>query len=347
MTPSCTAALEMAVLLCGLGPGDEVILPSFTFVSTANAVVRGGGRPVFVEIRPDTLNLDESLIESAVSARTRAIMPVHYAGVACAMDRILAIADKHGLLVIEDAAQAVNAFLDGRALGSLGHLGAFSFHETKNFACGEGGALCVNVPRLLGRAEVIREKGTNRGEFSRGEVDKYTWVDIGSSYIPSELACAYLCAQLELMEVLTDRRRELDRIYRDLLEPLADRGLLYLPHVPKGCASNYHNFFVLLQTNAERDGLAAYLRRKGIAAAFHFIPLHTSPMGQRLGYRAGDLPTTEDLSQRLLRLPFYPGLTEAQQCLVVRHVAAYLRRSGAAFLPASFPLASLALEDSA
>jgi dTDP-4-amino-4,6-dideoxygalactose transaminase len=347
MTPSCTSALEMAVLLCDLGPGAEVILPSFTFVSTANAVVRAGARPVFVEIRRDTLNLDESLIEAGITPRTRAIMPVHYAGVACAMDKVLAVAARHGLMVIEDAAQAVNAFFNGRALGSLGHLGAFSFHDTKNFACGEGGALCVNDPRLRARAEVVREKGTNRSQFVRGEVDRYTWVDVGSSYIPSELACAYLCAQLESMEELTECRRALDCTYRNLLGPLARQGLLTLPHVPAGCTSNYHNFFVLVPSRAERDGLAAHLGSQGISASFHFIPLHSSPMGQQLGYCAGDLPITEDLSQRLLRLPFYPGLAEEEQERVVHHVGAYLRRGVEAFVSADFPLASLAVEDPA
>lgn len=310
MTPSCTSALELAATLCGVGPGDEVILPSFTFVSTANAVARLGARPVFVEIRPDTLNLDESRVEAAVTGRTRAIVPVHYAGVAAAMDELMAVAGAHGLRVIEDAAQGVNARAGGRALGSIGHLGAYSFHETKNFTCGEGGALCVNDPELIGRAEVLRDKGTDRARFLRGEVDKYTWVDVGSSYIPSEIACAFLLAQLEAMGAITEARRRLDRLYRDRLAVVEESGLARLPRVPEGCASNYHNFYLILPDAAARDGLMDGLRRRGIAAAFHFVPLHESPMGRRLGYRAGDFPITEDLSRRLLRLPFYAGMGE-------------------------------------
>src|SRR4051794_5919100 len=229
MTPSCTAALEMAAMLCDLGPGDEVILPSYTFVSTANAVVRVGARPVFVEVRPDTLNLDESQIEAAITPRTRAIFPVHYAGVACEMDRILQIARRRDLMVVEDAAQGVNAFYKGRALGSMGHLGTYSFHDTKNLVCGEGGALCCNDRALIERAEIIRDKGTNRAKFFRGEVDKYTWIDTGSSYIPSELACAFLAAQVEAMDAIKERRRAIDRFYREALGPLEDEGLLRLP----------------------------------------------------------------------------------------------------------------------
>ena len=243
MTPSCTAALELAAMLCGLGPGDEVILPSFTFVSTANAFVRLGARPRFVEIRPDTLNLDESRIEEAITPRTRAIFPVHYAGVACEMDQILATAREHNLLVVEDAAQGVNAFYKGRALGSLGHLGTYSFHDTKNVVCGEGGALCCNVPELIERAEILRDKGTNRAQFFRGEVDKYTWVDVGSSYIPAEITCAFLCAQLEAMDAIKVRRQAIDRGYRERLEPLEQAGLLRLPFIPEGVESHYRTFY--------------------------------------------------------------------------------------------------------
>jgi dTDP-4-amino-4,6-dideoxygalactose transaminase len=232
MTPSCTAALEMAAMLCNLGPGDEVILPSYTFVSTANAVVRLGARPVFVEIRPDTLNLDESKIEAAITSRTRAIFPVHYAGVACEMDSILRIARDCSLMVVEDAAQGVNAFYNGRALGSMGQLGTYSFHDTKNIVCGEGGALCCNDPALFERAEIIRDKGTNRAKFFRGEVDKYTWIDHGSSYIPSEIACAFLAAQLEAMDAIKIRRRAIDRFYREQLEPLEAQGMLRLSYIP-------------------------------------------------------------------------------------------------------------------
>src|SRR5262245_59571805 len=228
MTPSCTAALEMAAMLCGLGPGDEVLMPSYTCVSTANAVARLGARPVFVDVRRDTLNLDEGQVEAAITARTRAVVPVHYAGVGCAMDRVVDIAARHGLRVIEDAAQAVNAFQGGRALGSIGDLGAFSFHETKNFTCGEGGALCVNAPELIDRAEIIREKGTNRKQFFNGLVDKYTWVEVGSSYVPSEVACAFLCAQLEMLDAITERRRQIHAYYAHHLAPLTREGLLQL-----------------------------------------------------------------------------------------------------------------------
>lgn len=326
MTPSCTGALEMAAWLCGLQAGSEVIMPSFTFVSTANAVVRAGATPVFVDVRPDTLNLDERLIEQAVTPRTRAIIPVHYAGVACEMDRINAIADGHGLYVIEDAAQGINAFYKGRALGSVGHLGAYSFHDTKNVTCGEGGALCINRLDLIERAEIIRDKGTNRQGFLRGEVDKYVWVDVGSSYVPSEILCAFLYAQLERLDAVTARREEIWRFYHRHLLPLAGQGILTLPTTPPDCRSNYHTFFVLLADCAMRDGLLSYLRDQGVGAAFHYIPLHTSPMGRKLGYRPGDLPLTENLSERLLRLPIYHELTEGDQEEVVKAVTQFLQR---------------------
>jgi dTDP-4-amino-4,6-dideoxygalactose transaminase len=327
MTPSGTAALEMAALLCDLKPGDEVILPSFTFTSTTNAFVRDGARPVFVEIRPDTLNLDESLIEQAITERTRAIFPVHYAGVSCEMDRILKIAAKHNLLVVEDAAQGVNSFYNQRALGSIGDLGAYSFHHTKNFICGEGGALCVNSPELAERAEIIREKGTNRSKFIRGEVDKYTWVDIGSSALPSEILCAFLLAQLEMMEAITARRRQIYEFYFNGLKPLEERGLLIRPSIPPGCVSNYHLFHILLPNASLRNELLAYLSRNGIQSAFHYVPLHSSPMGQRLGYKEGDLPITEELSARSLRLPFFNEITEDEQVRVVNCVASFLTES--------------------
>ena len=320
MMPSCTAALELAAILSGVGPGDEVILPSFTFVSTANAVARMGARPVFVDIRPDTLNLDESRVAAAITAKTRAVIPVHYAGIGAAMGAIVAVAEGHGLRVIEDAAQAVNASIGGRALGSIGHLGAYSFHHTKGFACGEGGALCVNDPALIARAEVLRDKGTDRARFLRGEVEKYTWVDIGSSYLPSEISCAFLLAQLEAIDAITGARRRLDRLYRERLGVLEANGLARLPLVPEGCAANYHNFYLILDRPEVRDGLMDHLRRRGIAAAFHFIPLHTSPMGRRLGYREGDLPLTEDLSRRLLRLPFYTDMEDEALDLVAAAV---------------------------
>ncbi len=317
LTPSCTAALEMAAMLCDLGPGDEVILPSFTFVSTANAVVRLGARPVFVDIRPDTLNMDENAIEKAITPHTRAVFPVHYAGVGCEMDEIMAIAARHGLRVLEDAAQGVNAFYKGRALGTLGALGAYSFHETKNYICGEGGALCVNDPALVERAEIIRDKGTNRKQFFRGAVDKYTWVDVGSSYVPSEICSAFLYAQLELLDAISERRRQVYQTYQRELRPLEEEGVLRLPRLPPECASNFHLFYILLADTAERDALMAHLRRQGILAVFHYVPLHSSPMGQKFGYRAGQLPVTEEMSGRLLRLPLYYELTEEEQGRVV------------------------------
>jgi dTDP-4-amino-4,6-dideoxygalactose transaminase len=326
MVPSCTAALEMAAMLCDLAPGDEVIMPSFTFVSTANAVVRLGARPVFVDIRPDTLNLDDALVEEAITARTKAIFPVHYAGVGCEMDRILTVARKYGLRVVEDAAQGVNSWYEGRALGSLGDLGTYSFHETKNYICGEGGALCINDPALVERAEIIRDKGTNRGQFFRGEVDKYTWVDVGSSCVPSEICCAFLYAQLEMMESITERRRQIFEFYRRQLGPLEAEGLLRLPHVPEECAGNWHLFYILLGDADTRDGLMRHLNQSGISAVFHYVPLHSSPMGTRLGGGEGKLPVTESVSGRLLRLPFYYEISEAEQEQVVRQIMAFFRR---------------------
>ncbi len=317
MTPSCTAALEMAAILCDLKPGDEVILPSFTFVSTASAFVRLGAKPVFIDVRPDTLNIDENLIEEAITPKTKAIFPVHYAGVACEMDRIMAIAKKHNLFVVEDAAQGVNAFYDGRALGSIGHFGTYSFHETKNYICGEGGALCINSPDMVERAEIIRDKGTNRKQFFRGKVDKYTWVDIGSSHVLSEICCAFLYAQLEMLDVISERRRKIYEFYRYHLEPLEKEGLLRLPHQPEHCQGNYHMFYILLPDVQTRDALMAFLKRSGIEAVFHYVPLHSSPMGQKFGYKEDDLPITEELSSRLLRLPFYYEITEEQQLHVV------------------------------
>lgn len=326
MTPSCTSALEMAMLLCDLQPGDEVLLPSFTFVSSANAVMRAGARPVFVDIRSDTLNIDESLIAEAITGRTRAVMPVHYAGVACEMDEIQAQAEKHRLYVVEDAAQGVDAYYKGRPLGGIGHLGAYSFHDTKNYTCGEGGALCVNSAEMVERAEIIREKGTDRSKFFRGEIDKYTWVDVGSSYIPSEIACAFLCAQLEAMEAITERRRQVFQFYQTELKALEEESLLSLPTLPEGCRSNYHIFFLLLKSRQMRDDMMAHLKRAGIQAVFHYIPLHTSAMGQKLGYREGDLPVTEDLSGRLIRLPLFNDITEEQQIRVVREVTKFVTR---------------------
>jgi dTDP-4-amino-4,6-dideoxygalactose transaminase len=323
MTPSCTAALEMAALLCGIGPGDEVIMPSFTFVSTANAVVRLGARPVFVDIRPDTLNIDDGLIEDAITERTKAIFPVHYAGVGCEMDRIMAVARKYDLWVVEDAAQGVNSFYNGRALGSIGHLGCYSFHETKNYICGEGGALCINDPELIDRAEIIRDKGTNRKQFFRGQVDKYTWVDVGSSYVPSEICCAFLYGQLELLEAISVRRREIYQRYRDELAPLESDGLLRLPQIPDDCASNYHMFYVLLPERSTRDRLLETLNELGIYAVFHYVPLHSSPMGRTFGN--AHLPETDAASGTLLRLPFYYEFSETEQTRVVQAIREFFR----------------------
>ena len=325
MVPSCTAALEMAAMLSDLEKGDEVILPSFTFTSTANAVVRLGNKPVFVDIRPDTLNIDENLVEAAITPRTKAIFAVHYAGVACEMDRLMAIAAKHNLLVVEDAAQAANGYYRGRALGSIGHLGAYSFHGTKDYTCGEGGALCVNSPEMSARAEIIRDKGTNRNKFMRGEVDKYSWVDIGSSYVPSEIACAFLYAQLEAMDRIKTLRCQIVQRYHNRLRQFEQLGLLRLPQIPAGCDSSHHMYYVLLPDQETRDRLIGYLREKHIRAFFHFVPLHCSPMGERWGYREGDLPVTEQSSGRLLRLPFFPGLTEEEQETVVHSMESFFR----------------------
>src|SRR5271157_4579895 len=324
LTPSCTAALEMAAMLLNLGPGDEVIMPSYTFVSTANAFVRLGVRPVFVDIRPDTLNLDDALVEQAIAERTRAIVPVHYAGVGCEMDRIMTIADKYGLRVVEDAAQGVHAFYNGQALGSIGDLGTYSFHETKNFICGEGGALCINDPLLVERAEIIRDKGTNRKQFLRGQVDKYTWVDEGSSYVPSEICSAFLYAQLEMMDAISERRRRIYQFYRHHLKPLAAEGMLRLPVMPEDCSGNYHLFYILLPDNTTRNGLMDHLRANNITAVFHYIPLHSAPMGVKFGYCAEDLPVTEQVSGRLLRLPMYYEITTEEQKRVVEAIAEYL-----------------------
>lgn len=320
LVPSGTTALDFAMDLCDIQPGDEVILPSYTFVSSANAFVRRGGRPVFVDIRPDTMDLDETKIEAAITPRTRAILPVHYAGIACEMDAINAIAAKHGLVVVEDAAQGVDAYYHGRALGSIGHLGTYSFHEAKNVVAGQGGAVCVNDERFFQRAEILHDKGTNRAQFFRGEVDKYTWVDIGSAHAMSEINAAYLCAQLEQIDFITARRREIDAYYRAHLAPLAQAGHLRLWSVPAGLESNYHIFYLFANSPAERDELLYHLRKERIAALFHFVPLHASPMGQRFGYRQGDLPLTEEYAARLLRLPFYHDLTYAEQYRVVQHI---------------------------
>lgn len=317
LTHSCTAALEMAAILADIQPGDEVIMPSYTFVSTANAFVLRGGIPVFVDIRPDTLNIDETLIEEAITPKTKAIVPVHYAGVACEMDTIMAIAKRHSLLVIEDAAQGVMASYKGRPLGSIGELGCYSFHETKNVISGEGGALLVNAPQFLHKAEIIREKGTDRTRFFRGEVDKYTWQSIGSSYLPSELIAAFLWAQLEEAESLTQKRLNTWAYYHSLIEPLEAAGLLRRPVVPSGCDHNAHMYYVLVREGVNRSRIIQYLKDQNVDAIFHYVPLHSSPAGMRLGRVHGTLGNTMRKSDQLLRLPLWVGITGEQQERVV------------------------------
>jgi dTDP-4-amino-4,6-dideoxygalactose transaminase len=324
LTHSCTAALEMAAILCDLKTGDEVIMPSFTFVSTANAFVLRGAVPVFVDIRPDTLNLDEKLVAKAVTSRTRAIVPVHYAGVACEMDALMALARSRDLVVVEDAAQGMLAQYKGRKLGVVGHLGCLSFHETKNVISGEGGALLVNDARFLERAEIIREKGTNRAQFFRGEVDKYTWVDIGSSYLPSELVGAFLWAQLEHAEQINAKRKKLCAAYREGLEALARRGVLTLPQPePEGVEGNGHLFYILLRDLATRSSLIAHLKSSGIHSVFHYVPLHSAPAGRKFGRAAGPMTVTDDIAARLLRLPLYYGLAEEQVAAIVAEIHAF------------------------
>jgi dTDP-4-amino-4,6-dideoxygalactose transaminase len=317
LTHSCTAALEMAALLLDIRPGDEVIMPSYTFVSTANAFVLRGGVPVFVDIREDTLNLDERLIEAAITSRTRVIVPVHYAGVACEMDTIMAIAKRHGLKVVEDAAQGVMASYKGRVLGSIGDLVAYSFHETKNVISGEGGALLVNDPALVTRAEIIREKGTDRSRFFRGEVDKYTWQEVGSSFLPGELIAAFLWAQLEEAQRITSQRLEIWQRYYELTDPLEQRGLLRRPIVPADCQHNAHMYYVLLAPGINRQKVLSELKKNEIYSVFHYVPLHSSPGGQRYGRAHGELEVTIMQSERLVRLPLWVGLSAEQQVRVV------------------------------
>jgi dTDP-4-amino-4,6-dideoxygalactose transaminase len=308
LTHSCTAALEMAALLIDIGPGDEVIMPSYTFVSTANAFVLRGGVPVFVDVRPDTLNIDETLIEAAITPRTRAIVAVHYAGVACEMDPILAIAERHGLRVIEDAAQALLSSYRGRPLGSIGHLAALSFHETKNIISGEGGALLVNDSQLVDRAEVLSEKGTNRSRFFRGLVDKYTWMDIGSSFRPGEIVAAFLWAQMEEAHAITRRRQALWDGYHAALEPLERAGKLVRPVVPPSCRPNAHLYHLMLPGLAQRSAMISRLQARGVQCVFHYVPLHTSPAGREFARAHGRLPNTDAAGERLMRLPLWVGL---------------------------------------
>ncbi|MGN0502894.1 MAG: dTDP-4-amino-4,6-dideoxygalactose transaminase [Ruminococcus sp.] len=318
ITTSGTSALEMAALLADIQPGDEVIMPSYTFVSTANAFVLRGAKIVFVDIRPDTMNIDENLIEAAVTEKTKAIVPVHYGGVSCEMDTICDIAKRHNLVVIEDAAQGVMSFYKGRALGSIGDFGCYSFHETKNYSMGEGGAVLINHSEDVERAEIIREKGTNRSKFFRGQVDKYTWVDIGSSYLQSELNCAYLYAQIENPDIINNDRLKSWNTYYEMLKPLADKGCIELPFIPDGCTHNAHMFYIKAKDLAERTRLIAYLKENGIGAVFHYIPLHSSPAGKQFGTFFGEDRYTTKESERLLRLPMYYGLIEENIETVVK-----------------------------
>lgn len=328
LTPSCTAALEMAAMLIGIKPGDEVIMPSYTFVSTANAFVLRGAKIVFVDICPDTMNIDETKIEEAISDKTKAIVPVHYAGVACEMDTIMSIAEHNGLYVIEDAAQGVMSSYKGKALGTFGHLGAFSFHETKNYTSGgEGGLLIINDNRLIERAEVIREKGTNRSQFFRGQVDKYTWVDIGSSYLPSELQTAYLWAQLEQADEINKARLLAWNTYLNAFQELSKEGVVELPVIPNYCTHNAHMFYIKVKDIQVRTELLDHLKEKGIWATFHYIPLHSTPTGKSLGHFIGDDTFTTVESERLLRLPMYYGLTHKDIKSVVKEVSSFFEES--------------------
>ena len=308
LTTSCTHALEMAAILCDIQPGDEVIMPSYTFVSTADAFVGRGAKIVFVDIRPDTMNIDENLIEAAITEKTKAIVPVHYAGVGCEMDKIMDIARRHNLKVVEDAAQGVKAFYRGQALGTFGEYGCFSFHETKNYSMGEGGALLIRDAQNVERAEIIREKGTNRSKFFRGQVDKYTWVDFGSSYLPSEINAAYLWAQLECAEEINNKRLSIWNTYYQRLQPLAQQGKLELPFVPEHCTHNAHMFYIKAKDLEERTALIQFLKNNGIGAVFHYIPLHSAPAGLRFGRFHGEDKYTTKESERLLRLPLFYGL---------------------------------------
>ena len=324
LTPSCTASLEMAALLIDTKPGDEIIMPSFTFVSTSNAFVLRGAKIVFVDIRPDTMNIDETKIEEAITERTRAIVPVHYAGVACEMDTIMAIAKKHNLFVIEDAAQGVMSTYKGKALGTIGHVGCYSFHETKNYSSGgEGGATLINDKSLISRAEVIREKGTNRSQFFRGQVDKYTWRDIGSSYLLSDLQAAYLWAQLEEAEKINDRRLLLWKRYYEALQPLVEAGHLVLATVPEGLKHNAHMFYIKLKDIEERTAFNDYMKSHGVLTVFHYVALHTSPAGIEFGRFHGEDKYTTSESDRLVRLPMFYNMTDEEQQTVIAHIKAF------------------------
>jgi dTDP-4-amino-4,6-dideoxygalactose transaminase len=344
LTTSCTHALEMAALLLDIKPGDEVIIPSFTFVSTVNAFALRGAQPVFIDIRPDTLNLDETQLERLITPRTKAIVVVHYAGVGCEMDSILEVAGRHGIPVIEDNAHGLFGKYKGKYLGTFGCLATQSFHETKNFTCGEGGALLINDPRYIERAEIIREKGTNRSRFFRGQVDKYTWVDVGSSYLPSEILAAYLYAQLEVRELIQSRRQRIWEYYSEHLKHWARNFGVQIPFVPPHCEQPYHMFYLLLPSLAERQAMLAHLNIQGVNSVFHYLPLHLSSMGRRCGGKKGDCPVTEEVSGRLLRLPFYNDMVEADQAYVVAAVNDFSKERGCS-LKSAVRVAPAALDE--
>ena len=325
LTTSGSTALDMAAMLCDIQPGDEVILPSYTFSSTANAFVLAGARLVFVDIRPDTMNIDETKIEAAITDKTRVIVPVHYAGVACEMDTIMDIARRHSLKVVEDAAQGVMSTYKGRALGTIGDFGCYSFHETKNYSMGEGGALVINDEKYNEAAEILREKGTNRSKFFRGQVDKYTWVNFGDSYLPSDMNAAYLWAQLEMADAINENRLAVWRAYDEAFRPLAEKGLLTLPTVPEGCVHNAHMYYVKLKDLKERTAFIDHMKRNGVCCVFHYIPLHSAPAGEMFGRFSGeDLHTTKE-SERLVRLPLYYGLSESDRESVCRAVELFFK----------------------
>lgn len=326
LTHSCTAALEMSALLCDIKPGDEIIMPSYTFVSTANAFVLRGGKPVFVDIRPDTLCIDEAKIEAAITPNTKAIVPVHYAGVGCEMDAIMDVASAKKLVVIEDAAQGIMSNYKGRPLGSIGDLGTFSFHETKNIISGEGGALLVNRKGMADRAEIIREKGTDRSLFYRGQVDKYTWREAGSSFLPGDLTAAFLWAQLEEAESITDSRIQVWQTYHQMLEKMEGEALLRRPIIPEHCQHNGHMYYVILPKGVDRSAVIQDMNLAGIYPVFHYVPLHSSPAGKKFGRTAGRLSVTNSLSSRLLRLPLWVGLTGEQQAFIVGELGKSIRK---------------------
>lgn len=325
LTTSCTHALEMAAILCNIQPGDEVIMPSYTFVSTADAFVLRGAKIVFVDIRPDTMNIDETKIEAAITNKTKAIVPVHYAGVSCEMDTIMAIAKKHHLFVVEDAAQGVTAYYKGKALGTIGDFGCYSFHETKNYSMGEGGAILFNDDQYKEKAEVSREKGTNRSKFFRGQVDKYTWVDYGSSYLPSDLNAAYLWAQLEQADKINNHRLNTWKKYYEGLSDLAKAGYIELPYVPSECTHNAHMFYIKTKDLPSRSALINALKEKGIQSVFHYVPLHSSPAGQKFGYFHGEDQYTTKESERLLRLPLFYNISDDEISSVIQAIKDYYK----------------------